>query len=889
MATLVPGANVTGPQLASLMTRQLDEIVGTIQRRGETRYGNGVPSSVLGFDNDVYTDTATGSEYQKAGGIWTFKFNKKGAAGKTPQLGVDYQNGQDGLDGNEIVDKPYAPGLNDQVGYKTGDQWFHSISQKAYDRYTFIDGQWRLVFRKAETSTTPVVSAVTVTGFSPSSAPAGASVTINGSGFTGASSVSFNGTPASFTVLNATTISATVPVGATTGKVLVATASGSGQSTANFTVTATPTPGNTLPVANAGSDVTLTLPTNQVALLGTGTDADGSITAYAWAQVTGPNNATGLPASSQNVVASNLIEGIYQFRLTVTDDKQATKTDDVVVTVNPAAPTTPAGNVIDYSAAGMFSQTMYDEARTGYRMRSSTAVGRTFTTAANTATFRIYSNTGYDGGNKARIALLCDGAPFATITATSAGVSDFVVPLKTDGQSHIYTPVEGVAMALTGTTFGGTYVLGVTLPTGAAYTLQPLPARKANRIAMLSDSILVGDGTTNPGVTSPVAYLRGLAPSYEVATIGFCGRAANTSLASPTDVNEQAQRIADYLAGANLKTLVYQLGANDANAGYSIPDFKTAAANLLDRVHFLDASIRVLIARPYYMNGEGSKNYDAYRTALQEVAAARSSFVVYHDTSSVVDGSTASARLADGLHFNDTGAYIAAQNLLAGITGQSVPASGGGAPATKEPKNLSVNLIGQPSWDDAGPGWQGYEERLTDDGAWQPLTIRDTVGGRLTGSQIASGATYSVRLQSTSGGDGSFSSVQFTGNINGDYDETQYELAGGGWTPFAGNGSYNGSLRYLDMGVGYSATTNLARFTGSFTGFAWVTSSQVENAGDVYVDGNFYGSYLVSVNQFGGLGGVAFSITGLTLGQHTIEFRKVAGKFLFADRLITLA
>lgn len=37
---------------------------------------------------------------------------------------------------------------------------------------------------------------------------------------------------------------------------------------------------NKVPVAHAGSPVTITLPTNLVTLNGTGTDADGHITAY---------------------------------------------------------------------------------------------------------------------------------------------------------------------------------------------------------------------------------------------------------------------------------------------------------------------------------------------------------------------------------------------------------------------------------------------------------------------------------------------------------------------------------------------------------------------------------------------------------------------------------
>src|SRR2546428_8094760 len=63
----------------------------------------------------------------------------------------------------------------------------------------------------------------TITSFTPTSSPAGTSVTISGTNFTGATGVTFNGTSASFTVSSATTIATTVPTGATTGPLSVTT------------------------------------------------------------------------------------------------------------------------------------------------------------------------------------------------------------------------------------------------------------------------------------------------------------------------------------------------------------------------------------------------------------------------------------------------------------------------------------------------------------------------------------------------------------------------------------------------------------------------------------------------------------------------------------------
>lgn len=79
--------------------------------------------------------------------------------------------------------------------------------------------------------------APTITSFSPAVGPAGTSVTITGTNFTGATSVKFNNTTAAnFTVASATSITTTVPVGATTGKISVVTPNGTATSTDDFTV-----------------------------------------------------------------------------------------------------------------------------------------------------------------------------------------------------------------------------------------------------------------------------------------------------------------------------------------------------------------------------------------------------------------------------------------------------------------------------------------------------------------------------------------------------------------------------------------------------------------------------------------------------------------------------
>lgn len=103
---------------------------------------------------------------------------------------------------------------------------------------------------------------------------------------------------------------------------------------------------NTAPVAKAGADQTITLPTNTATFSGSGTDSDGTIASYAWTKVSG-GTATLTNANTNTLKVSGLVAGTYVFRLTVKDNQGATGTDDVKLTVNAAATTTLTANAGD--------------------------------------------------------------------------------------------------------------------------------------------------------------------------------------------------------------------------------------------------------------------------------------------------------------------------------------------------------------------------------------------------------------------------------------------------------------------------------------------------------------------------------------------------------------
>jgi uncharacterized repeat protein (TIGR03803 family) len=73
-------------------------------------------------------------------------------------------------------------------------------------------------------------------GFAPATGGVGSTVLIQGSHFTGTTSVTFNGVSAAFHVLSAHYLSAAVPAGATSGPMTITNAGGSASPTKNFTV-----------------------------------------------------------------------------------------------------------------------------------------------------------------------------------------------------------------------------------------------------------------------------------------------------------------------------------------------------------------------------------------------------------------------------------------------------------------------------------------------------------------------------------------------------------------------------------------------------------------------------------------------------------------------------
>ena len=99
--------------------------------------------------------------------------------------------------------------------------------------------------------------------------------------------------------------------------------------------------GNKPPIAIAGPDQVITLPTDSISLDGSASnDPDGTIGVWLWKKISGPASFNVINSSLSKTVVRNLAAGIYQFELKVTDDKGSSANDtmqvivDAVITTN---------------------------------------------------------------------------------------------------------------------------------------------------------------------------------------------------------------------------------------------------------------------------------------------------------------------------------------------------------------------------------------------------------------------------------------------------------------------------------------------------------------------------------------------------------------------------
>lgn len=138
-----------------------------------------------------------------------------------------------------------------------------ALSRRSFLRYTGASAALGSLWLASCTKKEDITPAPAVASLSPASGMVGATITLTGTGLTGATAVTLAGTAVAFVVAGPTTLTFMVPAGAQTGTVAVTTPAGTGTSAGPFTVLPTPASAPTVvsfspATAPAGTVITLT-------------------------------------------------------------------------------------------------------------------------------------------------------------------------------------------------------------------------------------------------------------------------------------------------------------------------------------------------------------------------------------------------------------------------------------------------------------------------------------------------------------------------------------------------------------------------------------------------------------------------------------------------------
>lgn len=244
----------------------------------------------------------------------------------------------------------------------------------------------------------PAAPAPTIASFTPASGPVGTSVTITGTNFAATASdntVTFNGTAASVTLSSPTSLRATVPTGATSGKITITVANQTATSSADFTVT---------PAAPASPAPAITGFTPASGPVGTSVTITGTNFSTTPAQNSVAFNGTAavVTAATATSITTTVPTGATTGKISVTvGTLAATSANNFTVTVPAPAPTGTVTTFASSGPSGAFG-TVYDVVVDG--------TGNVYATVDNS----VYTITSAGG-----VSLLAGGA-IGTVNGTGA-------------------------------------------------------------------------------------------------------------------------------------------------------------------------------------------------------------------------------------------------------------------------------------------------------------------------------------------------------------------------------------------------------------------------------------------------------------------------------------
>ena len=431
------------------------------------------------------------------------------------------------------------------------------------------------------------VTALSITGLAPASGPVGTSVTITGTGFTGATDVSFNGVSATFKVVTDSKITATVPAGATTGLVSVTTPNGTVQSPTAFTVTALSITGLAPASGPVGTSVTITgtgfTGATDVSFNGVSAGAgfsvvnDSKITATVPAgattglvSVTTPNGTvqspTAFTVTALSITKVAPTKGPVGTSVTITgtgftgatdvsfngvsagfnvvNDSKITATVPAGATTGLVSVTTPNGTVQSPTAFTVTALSITKVAPTKGPVGTSVTITGTGFTGATDVSFNGVS-AGFNVVNDSKItATVPAGATTGLVSVTTPNgtvqsPTAFTVTLSITGLAPTSGPV-GTSVTITGTGFtGATDVSFNGVSAGAGFSVDT-DSQITATVPAGATTGLVSVTTPNGTVQSPTAFTVTLSITKVAPTKGPVGTSVTitgTGFTGATDVS----------------------------------------------------------------------------------------------------------------------------------------------------------------------------------------------------------------------------------------------------------------------------------------------------------------------------------------------------------------
>lgn len=309
-----------------------------------------------------------------------------------------------------------------------------------------------------------------VTDFSPSSGGVGTVVNVTGTRFDTATAVAFNGTSASFTIVSATQVRATVPAGATSGPIAVTNPDGTGTSVSSFSVLPTPTITGFSPGSGPqGTSVTIT-----------GTNLDGA-TFVGF----GPNAATFTVGSSTEITAIVPASAFTSRIVVVTPAGTAQSATEFIVffgptpTITSVSPTSGAvGTAVTIKGTnlGLAAEVRFNGVLATFRMKGA-AISATVPAGATTGPITVMTGGGMTGSSPQPFVVdqppaisgfsPTSGPGGSTVTITGARFTG-ATAVKVGSSSAKFTVVSATTISATVAKGAKSGPISVTTPGGTA-------------------------------------------------------------------------------------------------------------------------------------------------------------------------------------------------------------------------------------------------------------------------------------------------------------------------------------------------------------------------------------------------------------------------------------